>query len=101
MLFKKKSKKKKKAPERYESLKANGVDVQPLNFSIRKGEDGSATLLVVTPDVEEALHYDHVDFELRAGGKLVKVGAKFREASDEKRFKTYVFDVDGFEEFYV
>ena len=95
-----KKKKKKSPPERMESLKANGVEINALNFSIRKEEDG-ASLLVITPDVEEALHYDEVLFELRANGKLVKVKARFREASDEKRFKVYTFDVVGYEQYYV
>ena len=103
MLFgKKKDKKKKKVPtERFQSLTANGVQVDAINFSLTKDKEGNPRLEVRTRDVCEALHYSHIDFELRTSVKLLKVGAVFKEAISEKSFKVYVFSVDDFSQFYV
>lgn len=103
MLFgKKKDKKKKKVPtERFLSLKANDVQVDAINFSLTKDKDGTPRLEVRTRDVCEALHYQHIDFELKTSVKMLKVGASFREAINEKNFKVYVFDVDDFSQFYI
>ena len=103
MLFgKKKDKKKKKVPpERFQSLKANDVQVDALNFSLTKDKEGNPRLEVRTRDVCEALHYQHIDFELKTSVKLLKVGAVFKEAISEKNFKVYVFDVDDFSQFYI
>lgn len=103
MLFgKKKNKKKKKIPtERFLSLKANDVQVDAINFSLTKDKEGNPRLEVRTKDVCEALHYQHIDFELKTSVKLLKVGAVFKEAISEKNFKVYVFDVDDFSQFYI
>ncbi len=103
MLFgKKKDKKKKKVPtERFLSLKANGVQVEAINFSLTKDKDGTPRLEVRTRDVCETLHYQHIDFELKTSVKMLKVGASFREAINEKNFKVYVFDIDDFSQFYI
>lgn len=103
MLFKKKKKdKKKKIPtERFLSLKANDVQVEAINFSLTKNPDGSPRLEVRTRDVCEALHYEHINFELKTSLKLLKVGASFKEAINEKSFKLYVFDVDDYSQFYI
>ena len=99
---KKNSKKKKKVPtERFLSLKANDVQIEAINFSLTKNEDGSPRLEVRTRDVCEALHYEHIDFELKTNVKLLKVGASFKEAMNEKSFKVYVFDVDDYSQFYI
>ncbi len=100
MLFKKKDKKKKRAPERFEELKANGEAITAINFSIRKTEDG-ARLDIITPDVCEKLHFDEVRFELKTGNQLLKMGGAFLEARDEKRFKVYSFTLTDYERFYV
>ncbi len=99
--FKKKEKKKKLPPERFLSLKANDVPVEAINFSLTKNEDGSPRLEIRTKDVCEALHYEHIDFELKTSVKLLKVGAAFKEAQNEKHFKLYVFDVDDYSQFYI
>lgn len=96
-----KKKKKKTPPEIMQSLKANGVEIEAINFSLNKNPDGTPRLEVRTRDVCEALHYEHIDFELRTSLKLLKVGGKFREAINEKRFKLYVFDVDDFNQFFI
>jgi hypothetical protein len=102
MFGKKKKEKKKKQPvERFISLKANGTEIQAINFSLNKNEDGSPRLEVRTREVTEALHYEHIDFELKTSVKLLKVGAVFREAVNEKHFKVYIFDVDDFSQFYI
>lgn len=102
MFGKKKKEKKKKTPaERFLSLKANGVDVEAINFSLTRNEDGSPRLEVRTKDVCEALHYSHIDFELKTSVKLLKVGANFKEAVNEKHFKLYIFDVDDYSQFYI
>ena len=102
MFGKDKKKKKKKQPaEQFQSLTANGEQVQAINVSICKNPDGTPRLEVRTPDVAEQLHYSHVDFELRTNLKLVKVGANFKEAVNEKRFKLYVFDIDNYEQYFI
>ena len=103
MLFGKlKNKKKKKVPtERFVSLKANDVQVDAINFSLTKDKEGNPRLEVRTRDVCEALHYQHIDFELKTSVKMLKVGAAFKEAINEKNFKVYVFDVDDFSQFYI
>ncbi len=101
MLFRKKDKKKKKGPERFEELKANGKVISAINFSIRKDGEDSARIEIITPDVCEDLHYDEVNFDLKTGNKLLKVNGTFLEARDEKRFKVYFFKVVGYEQFYV
>ncbi len=99
---KKKDKKKKKQPaERFISLKANGTEIPAINFSLSKNDDGSPRLEVRTVDVTEALHYEHIDFELKTSVKMLKIGASFKEAVNEKRFKVYIFDVDDFSQFYI
>ena len=102
MFGKKKDKKKKKQQtERFESLTANGVAVEAINFTLRKAEDGTPLLEVRTPDVAEALHYDEVDFELKTNLKMVRVKAKFKEAKNEKRWKLYVFEVEDYAQFFI
>ena len=103
MLFGKlKNKKKKKIPtERFLSLKANDVQVEAINFSLTKDKDGNPRLEVRTRDVCEALHYEHIDFELKTSVKMLRVGASFKEAISEKNFKVYVFNVDDFSQFYI
>ncbi len=103
MLFgkKKKDKKKKIPTERFLSLKANDVPVEAINFSLTKNEDGSPRLEIRTRDVCEALHYEHIDFELKTSMKMLKVGADFKEAMNEKSFKVYVFDVNDYSQFYI
>ncbi len=101
MLFKKKNKKKKPAREQFEELKANGEVIAAINFAIRKNEDDTARIEIVTPDVCEKLHYDEVNFELKSGNKLLKLGGTFKEARDENRFKVYIFTVTSFEQYYV
>ena len=98
---KKSKKKKKQRSETFLSLTANGKEVIALNFTLAKDPDGSPRLEVRTPDVCEALHYSHVDFELKTNLKLLRVSANFREAISEKRFKVYVFDVEDYEQFYI
>ena len=94
-------KKKKQPPETFLSLTANGAEVTALNFTLAKDPDGSPRLEVRTPDVCEALHYSHVDFELKTNLKMLRVSASFREAISEKRFKTYVFNVEDYSQFYI
>lgn len=101
MLFKKKEKKKKQHLERFLSLKANGQEIEAINFSLCKNEDDTPRLELRTKDVCEAVHFDHVDFDLRTTVKQVKVGAKFQKAVSEKHFKLYIFDVESFEQFYI
>lgn len=98
----KEKKKKKKTPvERFISLKANGEQVEAINFSLNKNPDGSPRLEVRTRDVCEQLHYEHIDFELKTSLKMLKVTAKFNEAVSEKHFKLYIFDVEDFSQFYI
>ncbi len=99
--LKEKKKKKKQPVEKFISLKANGVPVEAINFSLCKNPDNTPRLEIRTKDVAEALHYEHVDFELKTTVKLVKVGAKFREAMNEKHFKLYIFDVESYEQFFI
>ena len=99
--LKEKKKKKKQPTEKFISLKANGVPVEAINFSLCKNPDNTPRLEIRTKDVAEALHYEHVDFELKTNLKLVKVGAKFREAMNEKHFKLYIFDVESYEQFFI
>lgn len=102
MFGKKKDKKKKKVPiERFLSLKANGVEVDAINFSLNKDEDGSPRLEVRTRDVCESLHYEHIDFELKTSLKMLNVKAAFKEAISEKHFKVYIFSVEDFSQFYI
>ena len=98
---KKKDKKKKQKPEKFVSLSANGVEVAAINFSLKKDEDGEPRLYVLTPDVAEALHYEHVDFELKTTNKMIRVAAKFKEARNEKKFKLYIFDIEDYNQFYI
>ena len=98
---KKKTKKKKRPMEKFISLTANGVPVDAINFSLCKNQDDTPRLEVRTKDVAEALHYDHVDFEMKTNIKLVKVGANFKEAISEKHFKLYIFDIDNYEQFFI
>lgn len=100
-MFGKKKKKKKIPLERFESLTANGTPVEALNFALTRNKDGSPRLEVRTPDVCEALHYERVDFELKTTLKRVTVGAKFKEAINEKHFKLYVFDVDDYNQYFI
>ena len=87
--------------EKFISLTANGVPVDAINFSLCKNQDDTPRLEVRTKDVAEALHYDHVDFEMKTNIKLVKVGANFKEAISEKHFKLYIFDIDNYEQFFI
>ncbi len=98
---KKGKKKKKQKAEKFVSLSANGTEIEAINFSICKNPDGSPRLEVRTKDVCEALHFSHVDFELKTNLKLVKVGANFKEAVSEKHFKVYIFDIDNYEQYYI
>ena len=99
--LKKKKKKKKRPMEKFISLTANGENVDAINFSLCKNPDDTPRLEVRTKDVAEALHYEHVDFEMKTNLKLVKVGAKFKEAISEKHFKLYVFDIDSYEQYFI
>lgn len=99
--LKEKRKKKKQRPEKFQSLKANGAAVEAINFAICPNPDGTARLEIRTRDVSEALHFDHVDFELKTNLKMIRVGGNFKEAKNEKQFKIYIFDVDSFEQFYI
>ena len=98
---KKKDKKKKQQTEKFVSLSANGVDVAAINFTLHKDEDGEPRLYVRTPDVAEALHYEHVDFELKTTNKMIRVSAKFKEARNEKKWKLYVFDIEDYNQYYI
>jgi len=99
--LKEKKKKKKQRPEQFLSLKANGVAVEAINFALCRNPDNTPRLEIRTKDVAEALHYDHVDFELKTNLKMIKVGGNFREAMNQKQFKLYIFDVDNYEQFYI
>lgn len=100
--IKKDKKKKKKMPvEKFLSLKANDAEVEAINFSLNKNDDGSPRLEVRTRDVCEALHYDEVSFELKTSVKMLRIKAKFKEAISEKHFKLYVFDVEDYNQFYI
>ena len=99
--FKKEKKKKKQRPETFLSLTANGVAVEAINFTLAKDPDGSPRLEIRTKDVCEALHYSHVDFELKTNLKMLKVSADFREAIGEKQFKLYVFSVADYQQFFI
>lgn len=101
MKEKKKNKKKKQRPEQFQSLKANGVAVEAINFAICSNPDKTPRLEIRTKDVAEALHFEHVDFELKTNLKMIKVGGNFKEARNEKQIKLYIFDVDSFEQFYI
>lgn len=101
MFGKKKGKKKKQPIEKFESLSANGVNVEAINFTLRKSEDGTPHLEVRTPDVAEALHYDEVEFELKTNLKMIRVKGKFLQAVGEKRFKLYVFEVLDYAQFFI
>ena len=96
-----KKKKKKRPMEKFISLTANGVNVDAINFSLCKNPDDTPRLEVRTKDVAEALHYEHVDFEMKTNLKLVKVGANFKEAISEKHFKLYIFDIDSYEQYFI
>ena len=101
MFGKKKEKKKKQKPEKFVSLTANGVEVSAINFSLSKDADGEPRLYVRTPDVAEALHYEHVDFELKTTNKMIRVAAAFKEAQSEKRSKLYIFDIKDYHQFFI
>ena len=98
---KKKEKKKKPQTEKFVSLSANGVEVTAINFTLHKDDDGEPRLYVRTPDVAEAMHYEHVDFELKTTTKMIRVSAKFKEARNEKKWKLYVFDIEDYNQFYI
>lgn len=94
-------KKKKRAVESFVSLTANGVDVKAINFAIAKDEQGEPRIEVRTADVCEALHYEHIDFELKTSLKKVLVKAKFKEAMNEKKFKVYIFEIEDFNQYFI
>ena len=95
-------KKKKKTPvERIAGLKANGTEIEVINFQLTKNEDGSPRLEVRTKDVCEALHFDEIDFELKTTTKMIKVTGNFKEAKSEKHFKLYIFDITNYNQFYI
>lgn len=99
---KKKDKKKKGTPtEKFLSLTANGVAMEAINFFLKKGEDGTPMLEVRTRDVCEAMHYSHVDFDLKTNIKQVKVSAEFKEAKEEKHCKLYIFTVTDYSQFFI
>ena len=98
---KKKDKKKKQQTEQFVSLTANGVEVTAINFTLHRDDDGEPRLYVRTPDVAEALHYEHVDFELKTTNKMIRVSAKFKEARNDKKWKLYVFDIDDYNQYYI
>ena len=98
---KKRDKKKKQQSEKFVSLSANGVEVVAINFTLKKDDDGEPRLYVRTPDVAEALHYEHVDFELKTTNKMIRVAAKFKEARNEKKWKLYVFDIEDYNQYYI
>lgn len=99
--LKERKKKKKQPVEKFLSLTANGVTVEAINFALCKNPDNTPRLEIRTKDVAEALHYEHVDFELKTNLKLIKVGAAFKEAVSEKQFKLYVFNVESYEQFFI
>ena len=98
---KKKDKKKKQQTEQFVSLTANGAEVTAINFALQKDEDGEPRLYVRTPDVAEALHYEHVDFELKTTNKMIRVAGKFKDARNEKKFKLYIFDIEDYNQFFI
>lgn len=98
---KRKEKKKKQVTEKFVSLTANGAEVTAINFSLKKDEDGEPRLYVLTPDVAEALHYEHVDFELKTTNKMIRVAGKFKDARNEKKFKLYIFDIEDYNQFFI
>ncbi|MCH5198812.1 MAG: hypothetical protein J1E34_07895 [Oscillospiraceae bacterium] len=98
---KRKKKKKKQRPEQFQSLTANGAAVEAINFAICPNPDGTARLEIRTKDICEALHFEHIDFELKTNLKMIKVSGTFKEAVNEKQVKLYIFDVDSFEQFYI
>ena len=98
---KKKDKKKKQQTEKFVSLSANGVEVTAINFTLKKDDDGEPRLYIRTPDVAEALHYEHVDFELKTTNKMIRVSARFKEARNDKKWKLYVFDIDDYNQYYI
>ncbi|MBQ2759108.1 MAG: hypothetical protein IJE93_05010 [Clostridia bacterium] len=101
-IFRKKKKKEKSRPrETFLSLSANEVDVKAINFAITKDENGEPQLEVRTVDVCEALHYEHIDFELKTSLKMVRVKAKFKKAINEKRFKVYVFEIEDYNQYFI
>ena len=65
------------------------------------GCDGILLPLIAGPDVAEALHYEHVDFELKTTNKMIRVAAKFKEARNEKKWKLYVFDIEDYNQYYI
>lgn len=97
----KKEKKKKTQAEKFVSLSANGIEVTAINFTLHKDDDGEPRLYVRTPDVAEALHYEHVDFELKTTNKMIRVSAKFKEARNDKKWKLYVFDIEDYNQYYI
>lgn len=101
-IFKKKKKKEKsRQMETFLSLSANEVPVKAINFAITKDENGEPQLEVRTADVCEALHYEHIDFELKTSLKMVRVKAKFKKAINEKRFKVYVFEIEDYNQYFI
>ena len=98
---KKKDKKKKQVTEKFVSLTANGAEVAAINFSLKKDDDGEPRLYVLTPDVAEALHYEHVDFELKTTNKMIRVSAKFKDARNEKKYKLYIFDIEDYNQYFI
>ena len=98
---KKKEKKKKPQAEKFVSLTANGTEVTAINFTLHKDEDGEPRLYVRTPDVAEALHYEHVDFELKTTNKMIRVAGKFKDARNEKKWKLYVFDIEDYNQYFI
>lgn len=100
MFGKKKDKKKKVPLEKFESLTAGGVEVEVLNFLIKKDENGEPIIEMTARDAVPALHYDELDFELRTSQKIIKAKGKFREAYQRKKFKIYIFDMESYEQFY-
>lgn len=102
MFGKKKDKKKKVTPtERFLSLTANGVQMEALNFLLTRDKEGNPKLEVRTKDVCEALHYSHIDFELKTNVKMVRVSAEFNEAKAERHTKLYIFDVSDYSQFFI
>lgn len=98
---KKKKKEKSRQRETFLSLSANEVEVKAINFAITKDENGEPQLEVRTADVCEALHYEHIDFELKTSLKMIRVKAKFKKAMNEKRFKVYVFEIEDYNQYFI
>ncbi len=101
MFGKKKAKKKKQKPEVFVSLSANGVEVEAINFTLKKGPEGEPLLEVRTKDVCEPLHFSEVNFELKTTLKMVRVRGSFREAVNERQLKLYVFNVEDYAQFFI